>query len=463
MSCPLIAVLDIGKTNAKLALLDGADGRELWSVQRPNDIVTGAWTRELDVRGIMPWLEASLRDLPEKERVGTIVPVAHGAALALLDADGQLLTAPDYEDPIFDEVATAYRARRDPFALTLSPDLPLGLNLGRQLFFLQERAPELFARAATFVSWAQYWTFILSGVRGIEPTSMGAHTDLWEPRARRLAPLVARQGWDRLMPPALSAREAVGLIRPELAAATGLPPTLRVMGGIHDSNCSYWRHRAVRPAEDRFAVVSTGTWIIVLAAGASLDSLDEPRDMLANVDASGQPTAATRFMGGREYAAVAGEAGLKATPSAAALGRLVGEQILVRPSFSPTGGPFPGGRGKIVAPRALDAEERATLATLYTALLTDVDLDLLGHHGEIVIEGPFAMNPLFPAILAALRRADSVRCGADKAGTLSGAWLLATGLTDRPPTLHPPLATALPDLTAYRAIWREEAAHPVAP
>lgn len=449
-----IAVLDIGKTNAKLALLDAADGRELWSVQRPNRQVQGIYARELDVAGILPWLEAALHDLPEKDRLEAIVPVAHGAGLALLDEDGGLLTAPDYEDPVFDHVAEAYRAVRDPYRLTLSPDLPLGLNLGRQLFFVQEIQPELFARAATFLTWAQFWTFILSGVRGIEPTSMGAHTDLWEPRARRLAPIVRHRGWDRLMPPLVGARDAVGTLRPELAARTGLPPAVRVLGGIHDSNCSYWRHRAVRPAGDRFAVVSTGTWIIVLAAGASLDRLDEQRDMLANVDATGTPTAATRFMGGREYAAVAGEAGLQATPSAEALARLVAERVMVRPSFSPTGGPFPGGFGAVLAERELDPEERATLATLYTALLTDVDLDLLGHAGEIVIEGPFALNPLFAAILARLRPADPVRCSEDRAGTLGGAWLLASGLRDRPPVLHAPAEAALPDLAGYRAAWR---------
>ncbi|SNB77366.1 Sugar (pentulose or hexulose) kinase [Arboricoccus pini] len=453
----LLAVLDIGKTNARLALLKAENGEEVWSIQRANGQGRQGVFRELDVAGLEAWLLEGLAGLPMKEEIRTIVPVAHGAGLALLAADGTLLAAPDYEDPVFDEVAKAYRDIRDPFAVTLSPDLPLGLNLGRQLFFMQTRLPELFARAATCLTWAQYWTFRLSGVRAIEPTSLGAHSDLWDPRHRRLAPIVARQGWARLMPPLISATEPAGRLRPELAARTGLPADIQVMGGIHDSNASYWRHRAVRPADERFAVVSTGTWIIALCAGADLGRLQEARDMLANVDASGRPTAATRFMGGREYAAVAGADGLEAKPDAAALERLVAAGIMALPSFSPTGGPFAGCKGRIVGAQDLSPVERATLATLYTALLTDVDLDLLDQEGEIVLEGLFAQNPLFASILATLRPKDRVSRSPDKAGTLGGAWLLATGVTDHAPRLEPASPLAMPGLVAYRALWRTRA------
>ena len=35
----LIAVFDVGKTNAKLALVDPVAGREVWSARRPNEVV----------------------------------------------------------------------------------------------------------------------------------------------------------------------------------------------------------------------------------------------------------------------------------------------------------------------------------------------------------------------------------------------------------------------------------------
>jgi sugar (pentulose or hexulose) kinase len=62
----LIAVFDVGKTNAKLSLVDPAQGRELWSVRRPNDVVETDAGRQLDVVGIEAWLLDSLRAAPHR-------------------------------------------------------------------------------------------------------------------------------------------------------------------------------------------------------------------------------------------------------------------------------------------------------------------------------------------------------------------------------------------------------------
>ena len=74
--------------------------------------------------------------------------------------------------------------------------------------------------------------------------------------------------------------------------------------GIHDSNASYLRFLMDRERE-AFTVVSSGTWTIVMANRGDLRRLREDRDMLANVNAFGAPIATARYMGGREYEAIA--------------------------------------------------------------------------------------------------------------------------------------------------------------
>ena len=138
---------------------------------------------------------------------------------------------------------------------------------------------------------------------------MGAHTHLWRPGERRFSGLVERCGWAALFPPMRHAWECLGPVTPELAAATGLPPDCRVLAGIHDSNASWLPHLVAR--EPPFTVLSTGTWVIAMAAGAALDRLDPAADMLANVDARGDPVPTARFMGGRELELVAGADGLQ--------------------------------------------------------------------------------------------------------------------------------------------------------
>ena len=107
-------MFDVGKTNAKLALVDPALGQEIWSARRANDVVRGRRRRASSTSSrSRAWLLESLRDAPQRERVAVIVPIAHGAAAVLVDHAGEVLAAPDYEDPCFDEVADEYaRAAR---------------------------------------------------------------------------------------------------------------------------------------------------------------------------------------------------------------------------------------------------------------------------------------------------------------------------------------------------------------
>ena len=73
------------------------------------------------------------------------------------------------------------RASCGTLCRTGSPALPLGLNLGAQLFYQESLNPTLLARAAIVMPWPQYWSWLLSGVAASEVTSLGCHTDLWNP------------------------------------------------------------------------------------------------------------------------------------------------------------------------------------------------------------------------------------------------------------------------------------------
>jgi L-fuculokinase len=454
MTAPRIAVVDIGKTHAKLLLADAASGTVAWSSQRVRRSLASGTVRQLDLEPTWDWLLEALAAAPGRERISEIVPVGHGAAAALIDARGTLLAAPDYEDARFEAVAAAYRALRDPFALTLSPELPLGLNLGRQLYYLQTREPQLFASAAHLLLHPQYWAWRLSGTLASEVTSLGCHTDLWLPRAAAPSPLARARGWSGLLPPLRRADAVIGLISDGVRARTGLPAQCRVRCGIHDSNASWLAHLATVPREAPLTVISSGTWVVVMARGTDLGRLDEHRDMLANVDAEGSPVATARFMGGREYAAIAGTA--PARPGVADLNAVLRAGALALPSFAEAGGPYAGRRGTLQRAEALDAAQRAALAALYLALMCDERIDALGAGGAIIVDGPLAGDALFLATLAALRPGAAVRAATTQAGSLQGALRLAGH--DPPGAGAGPAVPAAdaPELAAYRARWRAQ-------
>ena len=450
----LIAVLDVGKSNVKLSIVAASTGATVSHQERPTHALDGPMLPQLDVRGIEEWLIASLAGAPGRERIRCLVPVAHGATAALVDEGGEVLVVPDYEASEFEQVAQQYREVRDPFEESYSPFLPRGLNLGRQLFFLQHHRATLFERADRILLYPQYWAWRCSGVAASEITSLGCHSDLWNPTLRRPSALAEREGWAALLPPMRSASDDLGPITEHFARRTGLDPHCRVLCGIHDSNASYLRHIASRPVGEPVAVVSSGTWTIVMARGTDLSRLRENRDMLANIDAFGQSVATARFMGGREYAAIAGELDTHIAPSADSAASVIRQGAMALPAFSASGGPFAHHAGRLIDAGALSGIERAALATLYCALMVDLLLDLLDSHGDLLIDGPLATNQLFPAVMAALRPGAAVFADGARESIVAGSVLAQPLPAGAAAARVTPIALA--GLSDYRRAWRNQ-------
>ena len=454
----IVAVVDIGKTNAKLALVAAESGSEIALRTTLNIVRQDGPYPHFDVEMIWDFLCGSLADLNREHPIDAISITAHGAGGALIsgdpDGDGLALPIMDYEFAGPDELAPEYDAVRPDFSETLSPRLPAGLNLGAQLFWQQRRFLESFAAAEAFVTYAQYWAWRLSGIAANEVASLGSHTDLWRPREKTWSSMVERLGWTRLMAPVRSAFDRLGPMRPELSRRLGLSSDTPVVCGIHDSNASLLPHLLTR--EPPFSVVSTGTWVIVMAVGGSSDRLDPARDGLAYVNAFGDLVPAGRFMGGREFDLLTG--GKPAEPTASDLDVVLSRHIMVLPSFTPGTGPFPHAKGRwSPASDTLSPGERSAAASLYLALITAECLEIADASGPVVIEGPFAANRLYTAALAGIV-GRSIAASAERTGTTTGAALLATGgpTIRRPePAIAEPLTH--PAFSGYVGAWRQAA------
>jgi sugar (pentulose or hexulose) kinase len=446
---PAAAVLDVGKTNVKLELF-APDGALLWERSTPNRVLPAPPYPHADVDAIWAFLIEALRDANSAHRIGVIVPTTHACGGAFVDGAGLVLPVLDYEFVGVEEIDALYATLRPAYAETLSPRLLGGLNQGRQVAWQREKFSVAFAKAKLYLTYPQYWSWRLSGVAAAEVTYLGCHSDLWAPIEGRPSSLAAKLDLPRLTPPFRRAWERLGPVKPEVAAATGLDPGAGVLCGIHDSNASLLPHLASR--QPPFTIVSTGTWVILLAVGLGVGGLNEADDMLANVDVEGRPTASGRFMGGREYAEIVGAA--KGCADADAIGRVIASGAMALPSFAQQGGPFAARKGEIRG--AVAAGDRPALATLYLALMTDLMLTRLGAAaGNLIVEGSFAANLAYCGLLAALRPSQPVLVGSDSAGTARGAALLA-----RWPAPHPEIAQEKPiaalsidGLAAYRTAW----------
>jgi sugar (pentulose or hexulose) kinase len=461
-----VIVIDVGKTLSKASLWS-PEGRMLERLTRPNRPVRGPGYAALDAAGIEEWLSGALRQLAALAPVTDLVPVAHGAAFALV-RDGRLAVPPmDYEQANPCAIRGDYEVLRDPFASSGSPALPDGLNAGVQLHWLEAMHPRAFDDGTRIVPWPQYWAWRLCGVAASEVTSLGCHTDLWSPATGGPSALARRRGWAAMFAPLRRAGDVLGSLGPEWVARTGLPATAQVHCGLHDSNAALVAARGFPEiAGHEATVLSTGTWFVALrtpGAGAEPDiaSLPEARDCLVNVDAWGRMVPSARFMGGREIETLTGidTRRVDIAPDQPrlleALPRLLAGPARVLPTFAAGCGPFPHARGRWVAMPVDEAERRAAVC-LYAALVADVSLGLVGARERLLIEGRFAEAQVFVRSLATLRPDMAVYTANARNDVSYGALRLLD------PSLAPASrlrrAEPLPhDLAPLRRAWREEA------
>ncbi|MEL1251084.1 FGGY-family carbohydrate kinase [Aurantiacibacter gilvus] len=452
-------VLDVGKTLSKLSLWS-RDGRMLDRATRPNQSTNGV----LDTAGTTDWAIETLKQWASHP-VEYIVPVSHGAAVAGIRGKAPAFATPNYEMELPPHELAGYREQRDPFAETGSPALPAGLNLGAQLHMLEAQASIPFG-SETLMPYAQYWAWLLTGVATSEVTSLGCHSDLWNPSSGQFSTMAKRRGWADRFAPLAKASDVVGTLKADLADYIGLPATAKVLAGLHDSNAALMAARGFAEIADNEAtVLSTGTWFIAMRlAKQSLNllNLPEARDCLVNVDAYGQPVPSARFMGGREIESLieidTRRVDIKPDQShlLSAVDGVVDSMAMVLPTLAPGNGPFPDAAGGW-ANRPTEWYARRAGACLYAALVADVSLDLIGSQERLLVEGRFAEAEVFVRALASLRPDTKVFTANAHNDVSFGALRLID------PTLQPDgelqQVDPLPeDLTAYKEAWHERIA-----
>ena len=441
-----VAVIDIGKTNLKLALVDLARGEEIAVETAPNRVRSGPPWPHFDTGAQWDFLSAAMARLAARHRIDGIAVTTHGACAALLDADGDL-AAPvmDYEFTGPDSLRAEYDHIRPPFAETGSPALPMGLNLGAQLHYALHTDPDLAARITHVLTWPQYWGFRLTGQVACDLSSLGCHTDLWNPLARDWSSLPAALGLAGKMAPARRPDAVLGSLTPALQAAWGLGP-VPVVVGIHDSNASLLPHLKGREAP--FAVVSTGTWVICMAIGGASVTLDPSRDTLINVDTYGNSVPSSRFMGGRENEILRAGSAAEGSPADAA--EVLDKGIMHLPAVVQDSGPFPG-RSHRWTTRPQTEGQGAVAVGYYLGLMTGECLRLIGAAGPILVEGPFSGNRWFLAMLASATGRVVIPSAA-RTGTALGAALLFA-MPSAPPQKEGPISPD-PRLKGYAMAWQ---------
>ena len=234
-----IAILDIGKTHAKVILFDANKMEEVVMYQTKNNILNDDIYPHYDVENLKKFFITSLQQIAKSFDVTSIFTSTHGACIALMSKGTLALPVLDYEFDGPDQYNNEYNEIRPKFEQTGSPRMDLGLNLGAQLFWQKNNFPDQFSKVDEILFWPQYWSFWLSGIASSEISYASSHSDLWDIRKKKFIDLSIFGLSSKVKyPPLLSASAILGPLRKDLVKKTGLPENIPVYCGAHDSSVS---------------------------------------------------------------------------------------------------------------------------------------------------------------------------------------------------------------------------------
>ncbi|MDA3961594.1 MAG: FGGY family carbohydrate kinase [Planctomycetota bacterium] len=452
----LVAVIDIGKTNKKVAVYDDKLRQVAYRQQEFAAAPGADGVLHEPVAAMWDWFKQTLSALFKEQPFSAIAVSTHGAAVACLDCDGELsLPVIGYDHSLSDAQQAAldadfYAACGDEKALqreTGTCDLPLLINPSKMLQFAKGAYPEGFARTVRLLNYPQYWGFKLTERQATEPTFSFNHTHLYNVATRAPSSCAEALGVDSMLLRQFKRPwDKLGTLTGALQFELGLPP-LPVAVGIHDSNSALLPY-LIKHAGSDFVVNSTGTWCVAMhGVDAPVYADDElGRKIIFNIDATGNYQKVSFLMGGQEYARYHELIGgshvtFDAERMNAALATL-DDRIL--PGAFPSQFPSQSGGATSVDARyslaQLDAGERPVwfadqerahfLLNASLAIQTKVALEATGVSDQtaIYVEGGFRQNSSYLAVLAALFPNQTVACTSLEQATCVGAAVLGQSL-----------------------------------
>jgi len=393
---PVIAIFDVGKTNKKLFLFNEAyqivyekQARFIETKDEDGDVCE-------DVFALTQSLKESLAEVLDDERfdIRAINFSTYGASFVLLDNKGEVI-APLYNylkpfpQHLEDQFYPRYGGRAEFARKTASPILG-NLNSGLQLYRLKNILPEKFARVACALHLPQYMSYVISGNKCSDMTSIGCHTALWDFDSNAYHEWVHAEGILSVFAP-ISSQDTVREVSfrgNRLLAGIGL----------HDSSAALIPYLVC--FDQPFVLISTGTWSISLNPFNSDPLTDEElaADCLSYLSFEGKPVKASRLFAGHFHDEAVKKIADYFSVSGAFYKTVSFDQDLL-----------PGDLSRQIDPRNPQGLERyLNAAEAYHALVEGIvqlqeeatNRILTGLETQLFVDGGFSQNDIFMRLLA---------------------------------------------------------------
>ena len=295
----VIAVFDIGKTNKKLFLFDEQYNILFEKAETFAETTDGDGDPCEDLTVLTDWVKSSLQEVTSRKdvEIKAINFSTYGASFVHIDREG-VPVAPlyNYLKPYPEDLQKQFYEKYGGslrFAMhTASPVLG-NLNSGLQLYLLKNVKPELFSKIHYSLHLPQYLSFLVTGRRYSDITSIGCHTGMWDFTQNRYHEWLHLEGISKKLAPIFPSDQ------PIQAVLHGKPFVCGV--GLHDSSAALIPYLAT--FKEPFVLISTGTWCITLNPfnQSNLSAEELQQDCLRYMEYRGKPIKASRLFAGYEH------------------------------------------------------------------------------------------------------------------------------------------------------------------
>jgi L-fuculokinase len=307
-SIPVIAILDVGKTNKKLFLFDESY-QIIWeerSVLPESQDEDGFPCENLML--LNSWIKESLK------KAGSVSDIemrainfsAYGASFVHIGQNDLPVTGlynylKSYPENLKKQFYDQYGGEVIFSMLTASPVLG-SLNSGMQIYRIKKEDSGLFGKIKYSLHLPQYLSWFLSGKACSDITSIGCHTNLWNFRENYYHEWVYRESVIEKLPP-IQSSGTTHVIHPEMnfQIFDNKKTECLIGTGLHDSSAAVIPY--LESFQDPFALISTGTWSISMNP-FNFDPLTTEElnnDCLCYLNYKGKPIKASRLFAGFEH------------------------------------------------------------------------------------------------------------------------------------------------------------------
>ena len=296
---PVIAIIDIGKTNKKIFLFD-----ENYKVVFENSVVIEEITDEdnfpcEDIISLQKFVSDSLKDalLNNLYDVKATNFCAYGASFVHIDKEGKQVTAlinylKPFPEKLKKKFYQKYGGESTLAKITASPVLG-NLNSGMQLYYLKHAKPKQFNQIKYSLHLPQYISYLVTAIPMSDITSIGCHTNLWDYLHNTYHQWVYQEEVFEKLAPIIDCDKTIN--------ATYYENTLKIGVGLHDSSAALIPYLV--SFQKPFILISTGTWCISLNPFNNHPLTDDEliSDCLNYLSFTGKPIKASRIFAGNEH------------------------------------------------------------------------------------------------------------------------------------------------------------------